>query len=511
MPAGARMAHQAGVAPLTMWRALRTLAAEGVVEIRGPKRGIFAGGTRHEAPSTDQTSAPSPRWLSVRQRILDDIVHGTFSPGSLLPSCKELSHRYGTCWRVLHRALQSLVADNHLTPFRRRYRVGSPRRSSYQSSIAVIVAPTMVSHLHHMTPLAAEFWRVLESQCARRDVRFVICDADSAQGTVAGGVAGYGSLRAFMRSGSVLGSIVLTLGFSKAKLEPLLRYLQRLGSPVAIVDDAGADLLPDWTFDDRRFALLRISATVKCGRDMGNHLIALGHRRIAAVNVFSSGHWVAKRIRGLRAAFDDAGIEEGVIPFESPNPIGVQSYWKGRLHDEPFGSLITHLESFETDLYHSSGDILRRSLRKRIEPWLRSCYHSLLGLPLFEQAFADRSVTAWVGINDDLGLAALDFLAQQRVSVPQHISVVGFDDTYDALTRGLTSYNFGIPRLIHTSLEFVVDRGKRPCDSGFYEVPGDVVVRGSSGGTTRRHGDTETRRTKKKTRRRNAEARPYLP
>ena len=63
--------------------------------------------------------------------------------------------------------------------------------------------------------------------------------------------------------------------------------------------------------------------------------------------------------------------------------------------------------------------------------------------------------------NDITGLAALDFLHERKLAVPQDISIVSFDDSYEAFSRELTSYNYGIAAVAKASLEFLIRQNKK--------------------------------------------------
>lgn len=478
LPPIAHMARESGVAPLTMWRAVQALASEAVVDIRGPRNGTWVGKARREAREQPvDSSEPVPRWLSVRRRLLDDLIHGVFPPQHSLPSRKELCHRYGTCGRVLRRALESLAADTYLVPHKRSYRPSAPGVSEKSSCIAVIVSPNITVLFNEVTPLWQDFWRMLEAHCLRRNLRLIVCNADSAQGVGPGPLLGNESLLAYARRNPLLGCIVPTLGYHLADIDPFLRYLQRLRCPIAVVDSVADDVVPQWVYDDERYCCLRISATQACGRDVGNHLISLGHRRIAFLNPFEPAHWVLLRDRGLESAMVDAGLGDGLARCGLDSPMSIRLAWSAAIESASYREFLSQARSFEQWLHDDSGGVFRPPVCRRITPTLRQYVNNLRALPLFERALADPNITAWVAVSDAMALAAMDFLAKRRVPVPRRLSVVGFDDTYEALTSGLTSYNFNVPRLIHAMLEFVLRRERPSPPGGVYEIPGHVVAR----------------------------------
>ena len=149
-----------------------------------------------------------------------------------------------------------------------------------------------------------------------------------------------------------------------------LAALQEQGYPFVIID-------PRMTPDDRAPT---VSASHLSGaREATEHLLALGHRRIAAITGPQS--WIAteERLRGYRGALAEAGV--------TPDPqLQIDSNFR-----DNGGRLATQ---------------------------------QLLAL--------DEPPTAIFAFNDMLAIGALQAIRQHGLRVPEDISVVGFDDTYEA-------------------------------------------------------------------------------
>jgi len=102
--------------------------------------------------------------------------------------------------------------------------------------------------------------------------------------------------------------------------------------------------------------------------------------------------------------------------------------------------------------------------------------------PLFEKALADPLVTAWVCSNDDAAIMALDFLAKKRCPVPGRISVMGFDDSRQAVEARLTSYNANADRLPQAMMTHILQFRRRPFDRDIYvRMPGTIMERATTG------------------------------
>jgi DNA-binding LacI/PurR family transcriptional regulator len=93
-------------------------------------------------------------------------------------------------------------------------------------------------------------------------------------------------------------------------------------------------------------------------------------------------------------------------------------------------------------------------------------------------------VTAVVAFNDDIAAGLLTRFADRGVRVPEHISVVGHDDTAlaEMVTPRLTTVHIPAAAAGATATQLLI-RYVRGDDSGVrrYELPSELIVRGSTG------------------------------
>jgi DNA-binding LacI/PurR family transcriptional regulator len=93
-------------------------------------------------------------------------------------------------------------------------------------------------------------------------------------------------------------------------------------------------------------------------------------------------------------------------------------------------------------------------------------------------------VTAVVAFNDDIAAGLLTRFADRGVRVPEHISVVGHDDTAlaEMVTPRLTTVHIPAAAAGATAAQLLI-RYVRGDDSGVrrYELPSELIVRGSTG------------------------------
>ena len=162
------------------------------------------------------------------------------------------------------------------------------------------------------------------------------------------------------------------------------------------------------------------------GRLIAEHLLSLGHRRLAIVAGSTALSTVADRLHGVQAALDAAGVRD--VPVLE--------------------------ESFTRD----GG---RAAVRRVLEEHPRT--------------------TAVLALNDDMAIGCLSELRAAGVRVPEQVSVTGFDDVAVAgdLSPALTTVRLPMGEMGQRCLSLVLkEPGLRPRRQ---TVPAELVVRDSTG------------------------------
>ena len=219
------------------------------------------------------------------------------------------------------------------------------------------------------------------------------------------------------RVGAIL---VAGSGFVDAAVEaPAKRELQRYassGGRVAVIGrhHLGTDaVLPD---------------NVEGGRAVADHVLSLGHRRIAIVSGSTELSTVADRLEGIRSALEGARV---------------------RFKDVPV---------LEAAFTRVGG---------------RECARKVLA--------HHPDVTAIMALNDDMAIGCLSELRSVGVAVPGHISVSGFDDVAIAadVSPGLTTVRLPMGEMGERALALALkEPGSRPRKQ---RMPSELVVRDSTG------------------------------
>lgn len=163
------------------------------------------------------------------------------------------------------------------------------------------------------------------------------------------------------------------------------------------------------------------------GRAVAQHLVDLGHRRVAVVTGSPELSTVADRLAGARSALADAGIDVAGVPV------------------------------LEGPFTRDGG---------------RECARRLLA--------EHPATTAVLALNDDMAIGCLSVFREAGISVPGRISVTGFDDVAVAvdLSPPLTTFHLPMAQMGEDALTLAL---KEPATRARrHRVQGTLVVRGST-------------------------------
>jgi len=223
-------------------------------------------------------------------------------------------------------------------------------------------------------PYFAEIARGVEDVAARLGHLTMVCNADRRP---AAELAHLGVLRDYHAAGVVFAGSGYEHAAEETALRAAVEELMTGGS--AVVALAARDLdCPSVLVDNRGAA-----------RDVTEHLLALGHRRVAFVEGPPGLHTSAHRLEGFRAAMEVVGGEAVVIPG-----------------------------GFEFEAGTAAAELLMADLPDAV-----------------------------LGVNDEVAIGLLTALRRGGVEVPGRLSVAGIDDTRPARLVDLTSVSLPLHEL----------------------------------------------------------------
>lgn len=175
LPTLDRMSRNAGVALATMWSAIKLLRERGVLDT-GKQIGIrVCGVTPVSRVSVEsETEASRTRRPSLAAKILLDITNGVFIPGAALPSVKQLQHRYGTGYRSVRKALESLEERGIVEAAGRTWRVVRLASTANSQTVVLVARGAERGALAYVSARTQDNYRALENACRRAGVRLGI-------------------------------------------------------------------------------------------------------------------------------------------------------------------------------------------------------------------------------------------------------------------------------------------------------------------------------------------------
>jgi GntR family transcriptional regulator, arabinose operon transcriptional repressor len=447
LPTTVELAKKAGVSVPTMTKALRIAVHQKAIKT-SPKSGITVNpGADFRPPRREENRPPLPKWQSLIKEIEKEIIPRLTSVSPLLPSSKELSHRFGVAHVTLQKALGKLVRIGRLQRYKKGYRIHSQFPVPGKKKI-IAVLPFNLTASHVTTePVFYELLHILETICIFNNLYldFLVSDAG-------GVVDNRSSASIHKHSDEILGFIV----FSQINEHcPLFNVLNSSGKPVAILNSDNPNCRLPFG-GSSRFKVFTVGLSVNSGSKAAFFLKDHGHSRIAYLSIFHDFPWSQSRLKGISYIYDRLGHGYSVTPFCTPTPDF------DALREKPDGWL-TKKNKDEPIGYRSN----RYTFQKPVEKICR-------------RALEHKEITAWIAANDYIALDAIDYLKKREIAVPEDISIIGFDDCFESLNYQLTTYNFNSPALMHAMYNFIADSQKSdkiPKQTSLVDCMGYIVER----------------------------------
>ena len=492
LPSMKRLASLAGVSLVTMWKAVNTLKDRGVLDcMRGRPTRVGERGRSVPPLSAEQTGEKgrakevSPVVRRVLSAVEDSIVQGRYLPGNRLPSYKELQSELGVSYRPLKKALTELQRKGVIVAWKRGYAVpGHARRSTPRSRI-VFLAARQVGETMRLDLGGGLLLHLLEQECAKggmvldrimyfaKGPRLVFVDIPTG--------SEYDELR---DRPEVIGYIVMAVN-RESSHNRVMEWLSLMKKPVALLSNLRRSHLPLPRKNQRVFRYFVTGTTATPGREVGEFLLNRGHRKVAFFSAFPTLDWSKKRLGGVREALRDAGISDGIVEFALDNttyPPSSTDMSRESRH------VVAGLEQALRNIEKGLPRAMIRPLQRQMEDFFTSGWitidNALRLEPLFDRAMEHDDIRVWVCAHDPVAVCARDYLQSRGIPVPGRISLIAFDNTYDAANRLITSYDFNMTGLAHALMGYLLRSGyfAVPRAGSVTEVRGMIVERMTTSG-----------------------------
>ena len=343
---------------------------------------------------SDNHNTRVPAYLQLSRALSERIASGFYRADEFLPPERELAREFGVSRQSVRQAIGLLREEGMLFPEQGRgTRVlaqPGPASTASNGAAAFRLAALII---YRMTgDGSAAIFRGSQEALAATDHHLIVCETALDTRTRAANEAAH--LRKLIDRG--IGGIII-YGEPTASNHALLAEATRRGAPVVQIDRSLAGLPYDFVGVDNRAA----------AREMTEHLLGLGHRRIAFLSIAPGPSTCAERLQGFRDALRERlGAEEepefvAHVPDGSPLH-GIAEAWLARL-DPP---------------------------------------------------------TAVFAVNDRLAVKFIQTLVRLGVSVPDQVAVVGFDNSRwaEVVTPALTTVEQPFTAIGETAAHLLLDR-----------------------------------------------------
>ena len=411
--------------------------------------------------------------MLLRLLIERDLLEVLFVQGVALPSLKELQGKYRVSYATLRKALGGLEREGRWPPVS-----GSDRTRGSGHFVVYLAWGDESGNQHFDEPFDHDYLKALRSACERLNLEPAVV------------VYGYRGreLRLVMPPGAALSFPALcerAAGFLVRTACPrdvcadLLPLLARHRKPVAVLDEIDSPSLPEWTRRSRLVKSFRPTISESSGELMANHLLAVGHRRLAVISPFREAEWSRNRLAGLAAALKRADPEAAMAEYSLAMPYQQRHAVRENRAFGLLGRSLLRASGWKAPLPNLKGVVAQLAGEVHLAVRRERILEALT--PLLEKALKRKDLTAWVAIDDDTALLVMEFLRRRGLKVPGDISLVGFDDTAEGARRDLTSYNFDFERFNHYVLRYLLEpaRVDRAEAQGARGPAGRVIARGS--------------------------------
>jgi DNA-binding transcriptional regulator YhcF (GntR family) len=485
LPNIAHLAYNAKVSTVTMWKAIRVLKEEGVVStVRG--QGIRVGSGGGDSSVVHPIRSRVQRWREVRNALEEDILNGTYPPGTTLPSSKILQIKYGASYATLREALDSLCGHQLLDTYKKSFMVPELTERRPNSCIVLLCYGNADGSVKFNTQYERECFITTENICSKSGISLqpVTYRKDRS-----------GMLFYTARDGGYHNDIPVlpgTLGYifwpvsprgdDDARIgEPVMKRLCSVRLPVAVFEETGESTFFSVGKAKKNIRFFLMATGAKASRHISQYLLQLGHRRIAYITPFHHAPWSRLRYQSMQETYRAAGIDNGVTLFAQER---FTCSWDYRKDIRPlYLPVIRKLREWlppHIPSPFSSTMVSRRCARELARTFE---HENLCGTlyPFFDRALKNRSISAWVSVNDDIACIALEYLRKKKIEVPGDISIISFDDSFEAVSNNITSYNFNLDAIGYAMVEFIINPQKTShiVKNNCVEIQGMLNKRGS--------------------------------
>lgn len=420
------------------------------------------------------------KWQQLRDVLINDYIDCHQKTGVMLPAKKELQNRYNVSWQTLSKALEPLLASGKIEVSGGRLRICNQKiKRRWKPRIVVICAGSASGLPKVVSEREREFFQYLTIEASQKQVELEFVIYEDWGGEPVFYPFNYQACSKLPEDDAVLGYVV-----SSWHMKSLADCIYRLlpsEKPLAVWVEHPTDMQ---TLTIRRqLAYFNIGYSRNAGVQIAEHFLKLGHREIAYLSPFHDSLWSKARLSGIIETFGKQDSSFRVHPMlitaaksewdyteqvmNSDDSINMQ---QSKVMTDKFPFFLgARIEHFHNEYIHLHRDLL-------ILNTIQSHLDYIIKNPV---------ITAVIAANDLSALLALDYFKGRGIKIPLQISLAGFDNSFNALVNGLTSYSFDTYSMIRAMITHITNNSNGNNHSNMYSFNGSVVERATTGGIRR--------------------------
>jgi DNA-binding transcriptional regulator YhcF (GntR family)/DNA-binding LacI/PurR family transcriptional regulator len=477
------LAGEFGVSTFTIIKAFERLEKENLI-IRVNKSGVYVGAKTKTIPVSCKKAPSKTRAQEIAESIILEIIQGRVRAGELLSLNKVLAYKYHTSKITITKVIEILIDNKYIHKDGFRYKIGQPTVS--------ILRPAK-NRVYVLTePIPGE-WKFLDPH----HIAFFLPFEHELQkhGIISFENLNFWNESDLIHKASESGTAGFLIDFLHLNLEsPRDKNFQNRFYEIAeviskkhlplVVDNYNSILytVPNFTFKPVSNLFFIGRDDYKSGEKAGTFLASMGHKQIA---YFCFGNYPGnfQHLRGVECAMKRFFNNESYIHFfhensEKSNWHANFSTYRSLSGEEKKRCLEGYTGLFKGYQFEHNDPI------ERIYPHLANRIKEDIAkkamIPLFEKALQIREITAWVGTGYRDTSAAVEFLTERGVNIPDKISLFGFADGPLTSEYGITAYNFMEEKAAYLAAHCILgDIPIKKNRNGYVEYEGQIMVRKS--------------------------------
>ena len=461
----ARMAYEAGVSYVSMWKAARSRPSPSPLTLRAAR----------PAPAVTKRLSG----MRVGKSIEEDLLHGRLPRHGAFPEIKELQVRYDAGFRTVKAALEDLRHGGLLERKGRSYLLMPRDRPAAPSLKIGVLAYNWDAERQFslFSQYENDYVRDLELECWRRHIEVELLpyyhrgDRTIVMPLKAAGAPGPDWRKRF--DGFIM--IVVHVNCLQGDIAA---QVHATGKPVVLLDEMSGWKTPDFLSKTGRALQLHGRPFRSAAETAGREIVARGHRHVAFFSAFHHDKWSQQCLEGLTAVIARAGGPDPK-PFLEP---GSQTDSGFDYTDRALASTVNRRIR---NCYGECRKTMSAPYTVQLDPFFSAMFdehlvyaetRDIMEKHLFAAA-DDRLITCWVAADADMARYVGDYLRAHRPD----LSLVSFGSSPVVTRNRITTYDFNTPAAATASVEFLLyPQRMLPGQTGMeLEIRGMMVDRGS--------------------------------